>query len=112
SSEGSTPCTARLGSGDGRVRSAQGSGAAITGAVGCCTGTDRCFIGAASPGVCTGTGTGTTTSSGTATAPSIGTDTTTATGTTSGTITGTGGTGSRSPGTSPSTYGGTGQIYG
>ncbi|KAH9289440.1 hypothetical protein KI387_033557, partial [Taxus chinensis] len=59
SSEGSTACTARLSSGDSRARPAQGPGAAIIGAAGYCTGTDRCLTGAASPGTGTGTGSST-----------------------------------------------------
>ncbi|KAH9297010.1 hypothetical protein KI387_028692, partial [Taxus chinensis] len=65
SSQDSTACTARLGYSDRRERSAQGSGAAFTGAASCSTGTDRCLTGAASPG--SGTGIGSTTTSTTAT---------------------------------------------
>ncbi|KAH9321874.1 hypothetical protein KI387_016513, partial [Taxus chinensis] len=98
SHEESTTRTARLGGGDSREGPAQGPGTVITGAACCCTGTDRCLTGAASPGAGTGTGSGTT--SGT----SIGTCTATGTGT--------GGTGIRSRGTSPSSDGGTGPLYG
>ncbi|KAH9287713.1 hypothetical protein KI387_031830, partial [Taxus chinensis] len=65
SGEGSTARTARLGSCDGRERSAQGSGAALTGAACCCTGTDRGLTGAASPAQVQGTGNTTTSSTAT-----------------------------------------------
>ncbi|KAH9303813.1 hypothetical protein KI387_008217, partial [Taxus chinensis] len=92
SHEESTAYTTRLGGGDSREGSAQGPGIAITGAACCCTGTDRCLTGAASPGSGTGTGLGTTSGTTSGTGTATGTSTATATGTTSGTSTGTGGT--------------------
>ncbi|KAH9300204.1 hypothetical protein KI387_011787, partial [Taxus chinensis] len=80
----------------------------------CCTGTDRGTTGVVSPG--TGTATGTTTGTGTATGTTTGTGPAAGTGTATGTGTGcTGRTGAtiiRSRGTSLSSHGGTGPLYG
>ncbi|KAH9312128.1 hypothetical protein KI387_027163, partial [Taxus chinensis] len=112
SSYESTAHTARFGSCDSREGPSLGLGAAITGAACYCTGTDWGATGVVSAG--TGSGTGTATSIGT----TAGTGTTIVTTKGTGTGTGTGCTGRvgataiKSRGTSPSSHGGTGPLYG
>ncbi|KAH9322415.1 hypothetical protein KI387_017054, partial [Taxus chinensis] len=114
SSQESTARTARFGGGYSGEGPAHRTGAVITGAACCCIGTDRGTTRAVSPGIGAGTGTAIGTTIGTDT--TIGTGLAAGTGTTIGTGTGcTGRTGAtiiRSRGTSPSSHGGTGPLYG